>query len=99
VVVDLRVDSPTFSRWESFELTGENQVSIFIPVGCAHGFQALTEPADITYRIDRIHNPAEDVTIAYNDPRLAIPWPLPVTLVSDRDRAAPTLAELGGLFR
>jgi dTDP-4-dehydrorhamnose 3,5-epimerase len=99
VVVDLRVDSPTFSRWESFELTGENQVSIFIPAGCAHGFQALTEPADITYRIDRIHNPAEDVTIAYNDPRLAIPWPLPVTLVSDRDRAAPTLAELGGLFR
>jgi dTDP-4-dehydrorhamnose 3,5-epimerase len=99
VVVDLRVDSPTFSRWESFDLTGENQVSIFIPAGCAHGFQALTEPADITYRIDRIHNPAEDVTIAYNDPRLAIPWPLPVTLVSDRDRAAPTLAELGGLFR
>jgi dTDP-4-dehydrorhamnose 3,5-epimerase len=99
VVVDLRVDSPTFSRWESFDLTGENQVSIFIPAGCAHGFQALTEPSDITYRIDRIHNPAEDVTIAYNDPRLAIPWPLPVTLVSDRDRAAPTLAELGGLFR
>jgi dTDP-4-dehydrorhamnose 3,5-epimerase len=99
VVVDLRVDSPTFSRWESFDLTGENQVSIFIPAGCAHGFQALTEPADITYRIDRIHNPAEDVAIAYNDPRLAIPWPLPVTLVSDRDRAAPTLAELGGLFR
>jgi dTDP-4-dehydrorhamnose 3,5-epimerase len=99
VVVDLRVDSPTFSRWESFDLTGENQVSIFIPAGCAHGFQALTEPSDITYRIDRIHNPAEDVAIAYNDPRLAIPWPLPVTLVSDRDRAAPTLAELGGLFR
>jgi dTDP-4-dehydrorhamnose 3,5-epimerase len=99
VVVDLRVDSPTFSRWESFELTGDNQVSIFIPAGCAHGFQALTEPSDITYRIDRIHNPAEDVAIAYNDPRLAIPWPLPVTLVSDRDRAAPTLAELGGLFR
>jgi dTDP-4-dehydrorhamnose 3,5-epimerase len=99
VVVDLRVNSPTFSRWESFDLTGENQVSIFIPAGCAHGFQALTEPSDITYRIDRIHNPAEDVAIAYNDPRLAIPWPLPVTLVSDRDRAAPTLAELGGLFR
>ena len=94
VVVDLRPGSPTFGRWESYDLTGENQVSIYIPRGCAHGFQALTEPADTSYRIDRAHDPAEDVTIAYDDPDLAIPWPLPVTLVSDRDRRAHKLAQV-----
>jgi dTDP-4-dehydrorhamnose 3,5-epimerase len=93
VVVDLRDDSPAYGRWESFKLTGDNQVSVYIPAGCAHGFQALTEPADTTYRIDRTHDPAEDVTIAHDDPSLAIPWPLPVELQSDRDRQAPTLAE------
>ena len=94
VVVDLRAGSPTYGRWESYELTGENQVSIYIPRGCAHGFQALTEPADTSYRIDRAHDPAEDVTIAFDDPELAVRWPHPVTLVSDRDRRAPTLAEV-----
>ena len=98
VVVDLRADSPTYGQWESFELTGENQVSIFIPAGFAHGFQALTEPADTSYRIDRLHDPAEDITIAYDDPRLSIPWPLPVTMVSVRDRDAPTLADLSATW-
>ena len=64
----------------------------YVPAGCAHGFQALTEPADVCYRIDRPHDPAEDVSIAFDDPELAIPWPLPVTLMSDRDRAAEPLA-------
>jgi dTDP-4-dehydrorhamnose 3,5-epimerase len=94
VVVDLRRDSPTYLRWESFTLTGEEQTSVYIPAGCAHGFQALTEPADISYRIDRPHNPAEDLTFAYDDPTLGIPWPLPVTVISERDRMAPSLADL-----
>ena len=63
-----------------------------MPAGCAHGFQALTGPADVAYRIDRPHDPAQDVSIAFDDPELAIPWPLPVTLMSDRDRAALSLA-------
>ena len=94
VIVDLRRDSPTYLRWESFTLTGEEQTSVYIPAGCAHGFQALTEPVDISYRIDRPHNPAEDLTIAYDDPTLGIPWPLPVTIMSERDRTAPALADL-----
>ncbi|PRX45619.1 dTDP-4-dehydrorhamnose 3,5-epimerase [Prauserella shujinwangii] len=93
VVVDLRTGSPTYRNVESFELTGDTQVSLYIPAGCAHGFQALTEPADVSYRIDRPHDPAEDVTIAFDDPELAIPWPLPVTLMSERDRRAPRLAD------
>jgi dTDP-4-dehydrorhamnose 3,5-epimerase len=94
VVVDLRRDSPTYRQWESFTLTGDEQASVYIPAGCAHGFQALTEPADISYRIDRPHNPAEDVTIAYDDPSLGIRWPLPLTIMSARDRTAPDLAHL-----
>jgi dTDP-4-dehydrorhamnose 3,5-epimerase len=92
VIVDLRRDSPTFRNWMSFELRDEDQVSLYIPAGCAHGFQALTEPADVSYRIDREHDPAEDVSIAHDDPELGIPWPLPVTSLSPRDRLAPPLA-------
>jgi dTDP-4-dehydrorhamnose 3,5-epimerase len=88
VVVDLRPSSPTYLNWETFELDGMNQVSVYIPAGCAHGFQALTEPADVCYRIDRPHDPAEDVAIAFDEPQLAIPWPLPVTAASQRDRQA-----------
>ena len=83
VVVDLRPWSPTYRQWLSFDLDGDSQRSIYIPAGCAHGFQALTEPADTAYRIDREHDPSEDLTIAYDDPELAVPWPLPVTLMSD----------------
>ena len=93
VVVDLRPGSPTYRHWESFELRDEEQVSLYVPAGCAHGFQALTDPADVSYRIDRPHDPAEDVTIAFDDPELAIPWPLPVTTMSGRDRQAPSLAD------
>ncbi|MFI6024734.1 dTDP-4-dehydrorhamnose 3,5-epimerase family protein [Amycolatopsis magusensis] len=92
VVVDLRPDSPTHLGKETFELSGETQVSLYIPAGCAHGLQALTDIADVSYRIDRAHDPAEDVTIAHDDPELAIPWPLPVSLLSERDRLAPPLA-------
>ncbi|MDX3086697.1 dTDP-4-dehydrorhamnose 3,5-epimerase family protein [Streptomyces griseoaurantiacus] len=94
VVVDLRPDSPTYLGRAFFELSGETQETLYVPVGCAHGFQALTATADTTYRIDRPHDPAEDVTIRYDDPELAIPWPLPVTSVSPRDREAPGLAEV-----
>lgn len=95
VVVDLRKSSPTYRRWQGFDLTGESQQSIYIPAGCAHGHQTLTETADVSYRIDRPHDPSEDVTIAYDDPELAIGWPLVPSMISERDRTAPTLARLG----
>jgi dTDP-4-dehydrorhamnose 3,5-epimerase len=91
VVIDLRAGSPTFRNMETFELRDSEQVSLYIPAGCAHGFQALTDPADVAYRIDRPHDPSEDVSIAFDDPDLAIPWPLPPAMMSDRDRAAPSL--------
>jgi dTDP-4-dehydrorhamnose 3,5-epimerase len=94
VVLDLRPGSPTFGRWESFELRGDEQVSIYIPAGCAHGFQALTDPADTSYRIDRSHDPDEDVSIAFDDPEVGILWPIHITGASERDRSAPRLADL-----
>ena len=92
VVVDLRPDSPTHGNQKHLELSGDTQVTLYVPAGCAHGFQALPDPADVSYRIDRPHDPSEDVTIAFDDPELAIPWPLPPALMSERDRHAPRLA-------
>ena len=99
VVVDLRRASPTYRNWESFQLRGDEQASLYIPAGCAHGFQALTDPADVSYRIDRPHDPAEDVSIAFDDPELAIPWPMPVSAMSQRDKRALRLAEAIELLR
>ena len=93
VIVDLRPASPTYRNWESFELRDDEQVSLYVPAGCAHGFQALTDPADVSYRIDRPHDPSEDVSIAFDDSELAIPWPLPVTTMSGRDQQAQSLAD------
>jgi dTDP-4-dehydrorhamnose 3,5-epimerase len=98
VVVDLRPQSPTYRNWESLELDDQGQRTLYIPAGCAHGFQALTKTADVAYMIDRRHDPSEDVSIAFDDPELAIPWPLPVTMRSSRDQLAPPLIEAARLL-
>ncbi|GII30585.1 dTDP-4-dehydrorhamnose 3,5-epimerase family protein [Planotetraspora mira] len=94
VLIDARPDSPTFGEHISVRLDDESFVTLYVPPGFLHGFQALTEQTDICYRIDREHDPAEDVSVRYDDPDLKIPWPLPVSAISDRDRFAPTWAEL-----
>jgi dTDP-4-dehydrorhamnose 3,5-epimerase len=99
VIVDLRPSSPTYGNWESFVLRGDEQISLYVPSGCAHGFQALSEPADVSYRIDCPHDPTEDLAIAFDDPDLAIPWPLPVTLMSERDEVAPPLSAVKQFVR
>ena len=93
VVVDLRPGSPTCRNWESFELRDDEQTILYAPAGCAHGFQARTDIADVSYLIDGAHDPAEDVSIAFDDAELTIPWPLPVTIMSSRDRLAASLAD------
>jgi dTDP-4-dehydrorhamnose 3,5-epimerase len=98
VIVDLRPQSPSYGNWESFELRGDEQVSLYVPAGCAHGFQALTDPADVSYRIDRPHDPSEDLSFAFADPEVAIPWPLAVSIRSSRDTKAPPLAEVRALL-
>ena len=91
VIVDLRPTSPTYRNWQSFDLSGERQTSVYVPRGCAHGFQALTEIADVSYRIDCPHDPSEDVAVRFDDPDIAIAWPLPVGVLSRRDQRALSL--------
>lgn len=98
VIIDLRSASPTYGNWESFELRDDEQVTLYVPAGCAHGFQALTDPADVFYRIDRPHDPSEDVSIAFNDPAFDIPWPLQVASMSQRDRNALPFADAAKLL-
>ena len=94
VIVDARPASPTFGEHESFLLDDEQFWHLYVPAGLLHGFQALTDLADVCYRIDRPHDPAEDAAVRYDDTDLAIAWPLPVTVMSDRDAAAGSWATL-----
>lgn len=99
VLVDARLDSPTFGQHEAFTLDDNEFRQLYVPPGLLHGFQALTETADVCYRIDRPHDPAEDLAVAYDDPDLSIAWPLPVSTMSARDRAAGSWAQLVTLLR
>lgn len=99
VLVDIRPDSPTFGRHEAFRLDDQEFRHLYVPPGFLHGFQALTDEADVCYRIDRPHDPAEDVGVAHDDPDLAIDWPHPVGVVSARDAAAGSWRDLVTLLR
>ncbi len=94
VLVDIRPGSATFGRQQAFRLDDVEFAHLYVPPGFLHGFQVLTEYADVCYRIDRPHDPAEDLAVRYDDPELAIEWPLAVTLLSARDAAAGTWADL-----
>ncbi|HEX4356798.1 MAG TPA: dTDP-4-dehydrorhamnose 3,5-epimerase family protein [Pseudonocardia sp.] len=93
VLVDARPESPRFGRHEVFRLDDETFDHLFVPAGLLHGFQALTELADVCYRIDSEHQPADDLQVRYDDPDLGIQWPLPVTAISARDLAAGSWLE------
>lgn len=94
VVVDLRPWSPTFLRWESFDLDDERHLQVYIPPGCAHGMQALSEVTDVSYRVDASYDPQLEAALAWNDPEIAIDWPLEDSTMSERDQAAPTLEQI-----
>jgi dTDP-4-dehydrorhamnose 3,5-epimerase len=91
VAVDLRAGSPTFLRWHAIELRADEPREVFIPEGFAHGFQALSEDAQLLYFHTAPWTPACEGGFRHDDPRIAIDWPLPVTDVSDRDRTHPLL--------
>lgn len=98
VVVDLRRGSPSYGEWEGFELDDESLKLLYVPVGFAHGFCVLSETADVIYKQTAYYDASVERGIAWNDPEVAIQWPLPVgeLLVSDRDRQAPRLSEIAG---
>jgi dTDP-4-dehydrorhamnose 3,5-epimerase len=94
VLVDARPDSATFGRHEAFRLDDDVFWQVYVPPGLLHGFLVLTDNADVCYRIDRPHDPGEDIAVRYDDPDLAISWPAPVTSISERDAAAESWAQL-----
>jgi dTDP-4-dehydrorhamnose 3,5-epimerase len=96
VVVDLRRGSPWFGQWEAFDITDENGLMVYCPVGFAHGFCVVSEVADVYYKQSSYYSPSDDRAIKYDDPDIGIEWPLPVDQLvsSERDAAAPTLAEV-----
>ena len=98
VAVDLRRGSPTYSQWEAVELDDERMRELYLPVGFAHGFCVLSEVADVLYKQSAYYDPAVERGIAWNDPDVAVVWPLPERelIVSERDAGAPLLRELAG---
>ena len=94
VLVDARPTSPTFGHHLTVVLDDTSFAHLYVPPGILHGFQALTEQTDICYRIDREHAPGEDLSVRFDDPALGIVWPLPVEVISDKDLAAGSWADL-----
>jgi len=91
VVVDVRRDSRTFGRWTAFELTAENGRQLYIPAGFAHGFQCLTNGAEVSYLMGDSYVPELARGLRWNDPQVGITWPLAEPFLSERDRNLPLL--------
>ena len=93
VIVDLRSSSPTYRRWQGFELSGENRRRLYIPPGYAHGFQTLSDDAEVGYLNSEFYAPDSASGVRFDDPAFAVDRPLPVTSISDRDRSWPDYVE------
>ena len=91
VIIDIRSGSPTFLQWFGVELSAENKKMLYIPEGFAHGFQTVTDNCELIYHHTAFYTPGAEGGIQYNDPLVNINWPLPVTVISDRDQNHPPL--------
>jgi dTDP-4-dehydrorhamnose 3,5-epimerase len=94
VAVDLRRGSPTYGQWEGHVLDDEKHHQLYVPVGFGHGFAVLSEVADVTYLLSSLYDPLTEAGIAWDDPDVAVEWPVEGPLLSERDKAAPSLAEI-----
>ena len=91
VAVDVRRGSPTFGRWVGTSLSAENFRQCYVPPGFAHGFCVLSDAAQVEYKCTEPYDPAGEIGIAWNDPDVAIAWPIAEPILSDRDRRHPRL--------
>ena len=94
VAADIRVGSPTFGKWHGEILSAENFTQMYIPPGFAHGFCALEDGAELFYKCADTHQPQCELVIAWDDPDIAIDWPVQSPILSDRDQCGLTLATL-----
>ena len=93
VIVDLRPNSPTYRKWEAFEISAANRCSLYVPEGFAHGFQTLSDDTEVHYLISAFYEPSASTGIRFDDPAISINWPLEVSVISERDLAWPPMDE------
>lgn len=89
VVIDLRENSPTFMQWEAIELSEDNKLSLFIPIGFAHGYQTLVDNTLLLYCHSNAYAPESEAGLNPRDPKIGIIWPLPITQISEKDTNRP----------
>ena len=94
VVVDIRKGSPSFGRWYGVDLSAENQYQVYVPPGCAHGFCVTSDRASFLYTCTDYYAPSDERGIIWNDPSLAIPWPVAAPILSAKDCLYKSLAEM-----
>jgi dTDP-4-dehydrorhamnose 3,5-epimerase len=85
VAIDLRPESPTYMQWTAVELTADNRRMFYIPEDFAHGFQTLVDDSEVTYQVSQVYTPEAERGIRFDDPAFNIEWPLPVSVISDKD--------------
>lgn len=95
VIVDLRLDSPTFGQHVAFELSADNHQALYVPESFAHGFITLQDNTEVFYQMSEFYAPEASKGFRWNDPQFAIPWPIDIQVISERDRQLPdfTLVE------
>ena len=91
IIVDLRPESPTYLQHVAVELNEDNQLALYVPERFAHGYQVLCDKTDTSYQVGEFYSPPHERALRYDDPRLGLTWPLPMTVISDKDRNAPLL--------
>ena len=98
VAVDIRRDSPTYARWVGLRMSSDEHTLLYVPVGFAHGFQVLSDEADVVYKVTEEHSPEADRGIAWDDPELKIQWPIHAARLSAKDAKLPRLADVNNSF-
>jgi len=94
VIVDVRHDSPTFGKWEAFELSGANRRTLYVPGGFAHGFQCMVDNTEVFYQMSEVYMPELARGLRWNDPGLGIKWPISEAILSERDQKLPLFGSL-----
>lgn len=94
IIVDLRPESPTFLQHVSVELSADNGRSLYVPERFAHGYQALEDKTETSYQVGEFYTPGVEGGLMYNDPTLGLSWPLPMTVISDKDNAWKPFVEV-----
>jgi dTDP-4-dehydrorhamnose 3,5-epimerase len=98
VAVDLRKDSPTYGQWKGIELSAENKLMFWIPVGFAHGFQSLEDDTVFSYKCTNFYDKDSEASLIYNDPDIAIPWPVAGPILAEKDLQAGFLRDFDSPF-